>query len=247
MLDLRILFGLTVPSVTWDSSFETVPAGGSLLLAGDDAIRTFKTATSQRIGREHYGLTTDPQTWHGIHLAGSAIVYMGSAKPTNRPEAGGVALTSGSTSNADIGRVFITNTAGGLIPYVYTSAGWLGFTHDWLRVSIQGTLATANPATPAIVVPRAGRVMKVTARVLTAPTGAALNIDILKNGSTSIFASPPMTIAISGNAVNVSASASFSASAVLAADDYLTINISPVGSPIPGADLSITIDFAVGA
>lgn len=78
------------------------------------------------------------------------------------------------------------------------------------------------------------------ATVGTAPTGASLIVDILKNGT---------TVYTSGtNRPTISASANMSASTIvapavtaLASGDYLTANISQVGSTIAGSDLVIVV------
>ena len=81
----------------------------------------------------------------------------------------------------------------------------------------------------------------VRASVGTAPTGAAIIVDVLVNGTT-IYAVPANrpTIAISGNTATGGAASTTS----LNAGDYLTVNVSQVGSTVAGADLSVTITLA---
>lgn len=81
--------------------------------------------------------------------------------------------------------------------------------------------------------------------VKTAPTGAALIVDILKsttpNGSyTSVFSATPQ---ISASAFSGS-STSF-ASATLSAGDYLRMDITQVGSTVAGASLTVDLNMKV--
>jgi hypothetical protein len=79
---------------------------------------------------------------------------------------------------------------------------------------------------------------RVVARVKTAPTGATLIVDVLKNGVT-IFTNTATrsTIPIGGNI----SSEAVPQIATLAPNDILSLNIAQVGSTIAGADLTVTI------
>lgn len=81
-------------------------------------------------------------------------------------------------------------------------------------------------------------ILKARAYVDTAPTGAAILIDINKNGST-IWSTQAnrLTIAASANAGNT---ATFNTTA-LSVDDYLTLDIDQVGSTIAGSDLTVLL------
>ncbi len=53
--------------ITWDSSFETVPANTDSISAGADVIRTLKSAIRERVAKDHYmDLAGDSQD-HGEH------------------------------------------------------------------------------------------------------------------------------------------------------------------------------------
>ena len=227
---------MSAPIGTWDSAFESVPAGSDNLSVGDDAIRALKAAVSTRFGREHYGLTSDTNSKHGWHKPGSAVTFYQASAPTTKPEASGAALDTD-----DSGRLFLRS--GDTILLVWNGSAWVGCTREIARVVIQGTLATGTAVVPPVVLPRACTILKVSARVVTAPTGASLLVDINKNGNTgqSIFSGATrITIAAASNADNET---SFHATyGVLAADDYLTVDIDQVGSTIAGADLSVTIE-----
>ena len=249
---------MSAPATTWDASFEGTPAGSAQLSQGDDAIRTLKNAISER-NREHYGLNTDTNSTHGWPRRGHARAYFQATAPTIKPEVSGAALdataiaaadgTETNDTNKDDGRLWVRSTD--FCCFVWapsdialTDFAWRGITPDWLRCSIQGVLAVGTAVIPAIVVPRAGTIMKVSCRVGVAPTGASLLVDINKNGDTglSIFSGATrLTIAAAGFADNKTTF--HAANSILAADDYLTIDIDQVGSTVPGGDFSLTIEY----
>lgn len=81
-------------------------------------------------------------------------------------------------------------------------------------------------------------ILSVAAMVGTAPTGAAVILDVKKNGTT-IFgtsANRP-TIAVSTNAATVGAHSVTS----VTDGDYLTVDIAQVGSTVAGSDLTLVI------
>ncbi len=83
--------------------------------------------------------------------------------------------------------------------------------------------------------PRAGATNLFSARasVNTAPTGASLVVDLVKNGATTIA-----TLTIAAGAYT---SGLQTLEAALADGDYLTVNITQVGSTTPGADLTVQV------
>lgn len=119
------------------------------------------------------------------------------------------------------------------------------------------TTTTGNPATSEVVpftyggilsvktgtarFPIAGgtfEIQSVAAAVGTAPTGAAIIVDVNKNGTTifSTQANRP-TIAASGNTATVGAIGVTS----LTTGDYLTVDIDQIGSSAAGQDLTVSI------
>ena len=82
------------------------------------------------------------------------------------------------------------------------------------------------------------RVSSIVGRVTAAPTGSAIEVDILKNG-VSIFATPAdrLTIASGSQASTVGEIAD----PMLADGDYLTVMITQVGSTTPGENLVVSI------
>lgn len=81
-------------------------------------------------------------------------------------------------------------------------------------------------------------VTNVRASVGTAPTGASIICDVLKNGTTiyTTQANRP-TIAIGAN----TATANSPDISSISASDYLTINVAQIGSTVAGADLTLTV------
>lgn len=84
-------------------------------------------------------------------------------------------------------------------------------------------------------------ILSVQASVGTAPTGAAVIVDINKNGTT-IFTTQTNrpTIAVSTNTSGLVSNMSVTA---LAANDYLTVDIDQIGSTVAGADLTVQIRY----
>jgi len=249
---------MSAPTITWNGAYEAIPAGSAQLSAGDDAIRELKLAVSER-NREHYGLSSDTNSLHGWPRRGHGRAYFQATAPTVKPEVSGAALdataitaadgTEANDVNRDDGRLWVRSTD--FLCFVWAPSGvgltdfaWRGISPDWLRCSIQGLLAMGTAVIPAIVVPRAGTISKCTCIVGTAPTGASILVDINKNGNTglSIFSgATQLTIAAASFADNKT---TFHATnRILAADDYLTIDIDQVGSTVPGADFSLTIEY----
>jgi hypothetical protein len=107
-----------------------------------------------------------------------------------------------------------------------------------LTFAVVGTLAVGTDKAPTIVAPCTLTIVKVKVVVKTAPTGAALIVDVNKAGTT-IFTTQGNrpTIAISGTQAD-SGTPDVTA---LAEGDKLTIDIDQVGSTIAGADLTVEV------
>ena len=233
---------------TWAAAFEAAPADDDDASLGDNEIRTTRTAIEERAKNEHLtysgGDTAGEQALDWTHRKGSAIGYFQDAAPTKRPNA----VTN--LSATDNGRLWFDDNDDDL-PYVYVHASWVGLNRELVRISIQGTLATGTTVLPAIIFPRGAVIIKASARVLTAPTGAALQVDFHKHQTDrtddgSIFGT--------ANYVEIADAAYYGTKTdmdgtinVLAADEYLTVDIDQVGSTVVGADLSITLEARVGA
>jgi len=107
-----------------------------------------------------------------------------------------------------------------------------------LSFAVVGTLTTGTDKAPTIVTPCALTIVKVKVVVKTAPTGAALIVDVNKNGTT-IFTTQGgrPSIAI-GDTTDDSDTPDVTA---LAETDKLTVDIDQVGSTIAGADLTVEV------
>lgn len=235
-------------AITWDATFLTLPAGGNLLSDGDNKIRDLKTGITERVENEHttYNDGTGGSyllDWN--HKPGSAKGYFQNAAPGTRPN-GSTTLDAN-----DAGRLWFDDDDADL-PYFYDGTdpyaveGWIGLLRCFPRFSIQGTLATGSEVVPRIIFPHGGAIIRVDAVVTTAPTGAALRVDLEKNGANSIFGTNDYVeiaaAANSGNSTDMDA-----AHSLLAAGDYLTVDIDQVGSTVAGVDLSVTIEMRLGA
>lgn len=77
------------------------------------------------------------------------------------------------------------------------------------------------------------------ASVGTAPTGAAVVVDVLQNGSTIFTTGGNRPTVAAGAYTGVNAGAPDTAT--LPAGAYLTVSIAQVGSSVPGADLTVTV------
>ena len=107
-----------------------------------------------------------------------------------------------------------------------------------LSFAVVGALTTGTDKAPTIVAPCALTIVKVKVVVKTAPTGAALIVDVNKNGTT-IFTTQGgrPSIAI-GDTTDDSDTPDVTA---LAETDKLTVDIDQVGSTIAGADLTVEV------
>ena len=96
-----------------------------------------------------------------------------------------------------------------------------------------GTL-TVNTGTARWYSPRAVTITKIRKHVATAPVGAALNMTLKKNGSSI------QTFSIAaGGSTNVTDNLNLS----VAEGDYLTVDITQIGSTTAGSDLNIVISY----
>lgn len=228
-------------SDTWDSAYETTPAGSDSPTLGDNKIRQNRQAVRQRGERGHIWGVSETNAKHGWHREGSGRVFVAATAPTVYDDVDGTSI--GSDADIDQGRLFFDSTQA-YLPQVY-DGGWEGFLREIARVSIQGTLSAGTNVLPAIVFPRACTIIKVTARVGTAPTGASLIIDLNKTGTSSIF-SGVTRITIAAGAYSDNVTSFHATNKVLTADGYLTLDIDQIGSTIGGADFSLTIEVILG-
>lgn len=96
---------------------------------------------------------------------------------------------------------------------------------------VHGTLLVANDMTLYWVAPKAGTFTSIIARVKTAPSGAALQLRINKNGV------QVTTLSISSGSTSATGSISIS----FAQGDYFSLDITQVGSTANGANLTVVL------
>jgi hypothetical protein len=236
-------------AVTWNAAWEADPDGTENVSSGDDEIREVKTAIEERMANEHWTYVGDSTSGNYLldftHRAGAAKAYFQDAAPTNRPN-GSTALDSD-----DAGRIWFDDNDSDT-PYFYDGSSWIGLNRTWIRFSIQGTLSTGTAVIPSIPFPRGGKIIGVYAHVDTAPTGAALRIDLEKYdqgadaNDGSIFGTNDY-VEISAAANDGNSTDMDSSNQEMDASDYLIVDIDQVGSTVAGADLAVTIEVLVGA
>ncbi len=109
--------------------------------------------------------------------------------------------------------------------------------HDIQVFSIPGALTVGARAVP-LLIPMDMRIVDARLACGTAPTGAAILVDVNKNGTT-IFTTQGNrpTIAISGT----SGSAAVPDVTTISAGDKLTVDIDQIGSTVAGSDLGIVV------
>lgn len=104
---------------------------------------------------------------------------------------------------------------------------------------VAGTQVTGTNFSARYVAPQALTIVKCWLIVRTAPTGAAILIDINKNGST-IWSTQGNRATIAAGATTGNTT-TFNTTA-LAAGDYLDLDIDQVGSTVAGADLTVVLE-----
>lgn len=118
-----------------------------------------------------------------------------------------------------------------------TGTGWQIATaspSDFTNLVQTGAL-TVTTGTKRWYAPKAVTISRIVARVNTAPVGAAINITVKKNGSSGA------TLVIADGGTKIINS---SPSITLAEDDYLTVDITQIGSGTAGSDLTVTFTYS---
>jgi hypothetical protein len=141
--------------------------------------------------------------------------------------------TAAMTLGSNAGRLISASRR--TIPLTSQSAAIVGLL---LPFSNTGTLAVTT-GTHRLYLEHPGTITSVRAAVGTAPVGASVIVDVKKNGTT-IFTT-------SGHRPTIAAS-TFTALATgidvptVSAGDYLTVDITQIGSTTAGADLTVTVE-----
>lgn len=132
----------------------------------------------------------------------------------------------------------VDDTINDRINVTIASSPGAGTIKTTLSFAVVGTLAVGTDKAPTILAPITLTIVKVKLVVKTAPTGAAIIMDVNKNGTT-IFTTqanrPQIAIdATTGNSGTPDVTA-------LAETDKLTIDVDQVGSTVAGADLTVEV------
>jgi hypothetical protein len=107
-----------------------------------------------------------------------------------------------------------------------------------LSFAVVGTLTTGADKAPTICAPCTLTIVKVKICVKTAPTGAALIVDVNKDGTTIFTTQGGRPSIAAGDTQDDSDTPDVTA---LAEGDKLTIDVDQVGSTIAGADLTVEV------
>lgn len=127
---------------TW---YEDAPAGSDNISYGDDEIIALRKGLRSRLSKEHDWPTTGTSTTgFGEHKEGSAVVYVSSTEPSNRPD--------GTTSldNDDTGRLWVDSDDESLYYYKDSTDEWqnVKVTGDSLSSTIAGKLCPVGSILP---------------------------------------------------------------------------------------------------
>jgi len=107
-----------------------------------------------------------------------------------------------------------------------------------LMFAVVGTLTTGADKAPTICAPCTLTIIKVKICVKTAPTGAALTVDVNKNGTTIFTTQGGRPSIAAGDTTDDSDTPDVTS---LAEGDKLTIDVDQVGATEPGKDLTIEV------
>lgn len=169
----------------------------------------------------------------------SALVYRGS---------GIVLLTTAqrtglSGDNLWVGRTVFDTTLGATM--MWNGTNWVPYHEDIAFFAAEGTLSVKTGKGRLGPWPFPITILGVSAAVNTAPTGAAVVIDINKSGTT-IFTTQGNRPQIAASAFATAAEVTTMDVTAVAAGQYLTVDIDQIGSTIAGADLTVLLRYRRG-
>jgi hypothetical protein len=139
----------------------------------------------------------------------------------------------------NIVQVITTETPNRILITTARAPGIQQFTHQVQIFTVPGTLSTGTGRAK-FYIPAAITLGNVRASVGTAPTGAAVTIDVNKNGTTVFTTQGNRPILYAGQTVVASSTPNITE---FSAGDYITVDIDTVGSLNPGSDLTVQIEF----
>lgn len=150
--------------------------------------------------------------------------------------------SSPSTPGANKLHLYVKDKAGVPTPYAINDAGtdWeVSERHSTFVFTFSFTLYVATSVCPLLIATRAMTIVKAYAGVKTAPTGAAVLIDLNKNGSSIWNSTQGNRLTIADGATSGSQT-SFDVT-TLAEGDLLSMDIDQIGSTTAGEDLTVAL------
>lgn len=200
--------------------------GGADLLSIYDDIIEMQNTTTGTVTRIYSDYLTSPRLYSTIATGTAPFSVVSTTLNTNlnADMVDGYSIPVPSTS----GNVLTSNETG-WISAARTCE--ISATVDGIQTVRTGALRWYPPASCTLV--------SCTAFVGTAPTGAALTVDVNKNG-TSVLASA-LSIAAGGYSSIVTTPTT----TAMTASDYLTVDVDSIGSTEPGRDLTVRIVYTI--
>lgn len=227
-------------TITWNAAFEASPPDSESKQFGATRIRDTRQATRERA--EAGGHSWDSATGtDGRHACGIETDGGANTLTFYKNDLSTAALTideDGGTIDAGAGMVF-TDNAGNSIGVRRRAVAW----------TIPGTLATGRDEVPAIPAKflasgESGTLVDLSLGVLTAPTGAAVEVSLLKATSNptsfSEVTNARPTIP-AGDFDSDAGTATTWLSASFTDDDWFVPNVEQIGSTVAGADLTVML------
>jgi hypothetical protein len=172
-------------------------------------------------------------------VAGTPGTWVSMYSDGNAPESLMLTERAAAPSTPASGKAVMYVLSGDSKPYVINDAGRVSSLEDIeaYTFSVTGTVAVATGKSR-IYLEGSYVIETVRAAVNTAPTGAALIVDVNKNGTT-IYTTQTARPQIA--AAGFTATGNSPAVTTFAAGDYITVDVDQVGSTVAGADLTVTI------
>ncbi len=232
---------ISVIGTPTEGNIPTITAGGELTnsayapssfaTSGHNHTGTYATA-----GHDHTGVYSASGHTHDYAASAHTHAYVAESLIDAKGD-----LIVGSADNT-VARLAVGTNGQHLAANSAATNGveWVAVTR-YLTLGVPGTL-TAAAGTVRLYVPFACTVTNVRASVGTAPTGASLIVDVLKNGTTIFSTTGNRPTITATNFTDLSSTPDVTA---IAADDYLTISVAQIGSTVAGADLVVTIVVTV--
>lgn len=184
-----------------------------------------------------YDLGSPTKKWKSLYVS-SDTIFLGDSGSISAGAGGSIILPAiqiGAGENSiklevnETGKLKTKSTVGGVEQEVETIN-----TSSFINLEQDGDL-TVLTGLKRWYAPKETAINKIVARVATAPEGSAINITVNKSGSSGA------TLVIADGATKV---VNNSPNITLAEDDYLTVDVTQIGSSTAGSDLIITFTYS---